>query len=61
MLLSYSRDFLLQSILCTVCLRFCLLVFPFPLVNFKIEFLHLLSQLALILLGRVDIFLELVF
>jgi hypothetical protein len=61
MLLSYSRDFLLQSILCTVRFGLCLLVFPFPLVHLKIEFLHLLSQFALVLLGRVDIFLELVF
>jgi hypothetical protein len=36
-------------------------VFPFPLVNLKVEFLNLLSQFALVLLGRVDIFLELVF
>jgi hypothetical protein len=50
MLLSYSRDFLLQSILCTVCFGLCLFVFP-----------HLLSQFALVLLGRVDILLELVF
>jgi hypothetical protein len=61
MLLSYSRDFFLQSILCTVCFGLCLLVFPFPLVNLKVEFLNLLSQFALVLLGRVDIFLELVF
>jgi hypothetical protein len=61
MLLSYSRDFLLQSILCTVCFGLCLLVFPFPLVDLKIEFLDLLSQFALVLLSCVDIFLELVF
>jgi hypothetical protein len=59
-LLSYSRDFFLQRVLCTVRFSFCLLVLPFPLVHLKVELLHLLSQLALVLLGRVDIFFKLV-
>lgn len=60
MLLSYSRDFFLQRILCTVRFGFRLLVFRLPFVHLKVEFLHLLSQFALVLLGRVDILLELV-
>lgn len=60
MLLSYSRNFLLQRILCTVCFGFRLFMFRLPLFHLEIEFLHLLSQFALILLSGVDIFLKLV-
>ena len=60
MLLSYSRNFFLQRILSTVRFSLCLLVFRLPLFHLEIEFLHLLSQFALILLSGVDVLLKLV-
>jgi len=59
-LLSYSRNFFLQRILSTVRFSFGLLVFRLPLLDLKIEFLHLLSQFALILLSSVNVLFKLV-
>ena len=60
MLLSYSRNFFLQRILCAVCFCLCLLVLSLPFIDLEIQSLDLLPQLALILLGGVDILLELI-
>jgi hypothetical protein len=59
-LLSYSRNFFLQRVLCAVCFCLCLLVLSLPFIDLEVQLLDLLPQLALVLLGGIDILLELI-